>query len=89
MGLHNGWGEYRVGEYQTWLDRCFIYLFLKILTLPIMQGHSWSIGGDPDAQTVATFLRFYTPDIVGASLGNKSIEVILIRMLLSDTTSLG
>ena len=54
-----------------------------------MQGHSWSIGGDPDAQTVATFLRFYTPDIVGASLGNKSIEVILIRMLLSDTTALG
>ena len=43
-----------------------------------MQGHSWSIGGDQDAQTVATFLQFYTPNIVGASLGNKTIEVIPI-----------
>ena len=24
MGLRNRWGEYRVGEYQTWLDKCFI-----------------------------------------------------------------
>ena len=82
MGLRNSWGEYRVGEYQTRLDRCFI---LKKFTLSYMQGHSWSVGGDPDAQTVATFLRFYTPDIVGASLGNKTIEVIL---LLSDNISL-
>ena len=62
-----------------------MFHFVKF-TLSNMQGHSWSVGGDPDAQTVATFLRFYTPDIVGPSLGNKTIEVIL---LLSDNISLG
>ena len=43
----------------------------------MMQGQSWSIGGDPGAQTVATFLRFYTPNIVGASLGKHFVEVRL------------
>ena len=40
-----------------------------------LQGQSWCIGADSDAQTVATFLRFYTPDIVGGSLGHHIVEV--------------
>ena len=74
MGLRNSWREYRVGKHQIWLPQL---VFFKDFNTFIVQGHSWSIGGDPDAQTVATFLRFYTPNIVGASLGNKTIEVIL------------
>jgi len=65
-----------------WLENVYIdvSIFLRILYLLSYntQAHSWSIGGDPDAQTVATFLRFYTPNIVGASLGNTTYEVILI-----------
>ena len=33
------------------------------------------MGADSNAQTVATFLRFYTPDIVGGSLGHHFGEV--------------
>ena len=40
-----------------------------------LQGQSWCIGADSDAQTVAAFLRFYTPDIVGGSLGHHIVEV--------------
>ena len=32
MGLHNSWGEYRVGEYQTWLDQCSMFHFEEIHT---------------------------------------------------------
>ena len=60
---------------------CFMLMSLAATPTPppphpqTMQGQSWSIGGDPDAQTVATFLRFYTPNIVGASLGKHFFEV--------------
>lgn len=40
-----------------------------------MQGQSWCIGGDSNASTIASFLRFYTPDIQGASLGSHIGEV--------------
>ena len=39
------------------------------------QGQSWSMGGDSDAQSVAAFLRFYTPNITGASVGHHIVEV--------------
>ena len=45
---------------------------------PSMQGQSFTIGGDEDAQTIATFLRHYTPSIVGASLGHHFVEVGLL-----------
>jgi len=47
------------------------------------QGQSWSIGGDPNAQTVATFLRFYTPNIVGASLGNKTLTNLEVSVYIA------
>ena len=40
-----------------------------------MQGQSWSIGMDKDAQTVANFLKFYNPSIIGGSLGSHIGEV--------------
>ena len=43
--------------------------------LMVLQGQSFAIGGDSDAQTIATFLRFYTPNITGASLGHHLSEV--------------
>ena len=43
-----------------------------------MQGQSWSIGGDPGAQTVANFLRFYSPNIKGASTGNKTFDLTAV-----------
>ena len=43
--------------------------------LPFMQGQSWSIGADNDSQTVFSFLRFYTPGIIGGSLGDHLAEV--------------
>jgi len=52
------------------------------------QGQSWSIGGDPNAQTVATFLRFYTPNIVGASLGNKTLANLEDRFVYEDSDAL-
>ena len=39
------------------------------------RGQSWSMGGDANASTVATFLRFYTPAIIGGSLGNHIVEL--------------
>ena len=45
------------------------------MTLFILQGQSWSIGMDEDAQTVANFLKFYNPSIVGGSLGYHLSEV--------------
>ena len=41
-----------------------------------MQGQSWCIGGDSNASTIASFLRFYTPDIQGASLGTHLASVL-------------
>ena len=40
-----------------------------------VQGQSWCVGADSNAQTVATFLRFYTPNIIGGSLGHHIGEV--------------
>ena len=40
-----------------------------------MQGKSYSIGLDENATTIAAFLRFYTPGIIGGSLGNHIGEV--------------
>jgi hypothetical protein len=42
------------------------------------RGQSWSMGLDSNASTVASFLRFYTPGIVGGSLGNHSVEVCIM-----------
>jgi phospholipase B1 len=39
------------------------------------RGLSWAIGGDPNATTLATFLRYYTPNIQGASLGEHIVEL--------------
>lgn len=39
------------------------------------RGQSWSIGGDPNATTLANFFRFYNPQIRGASLGTHMIEL--------------
>jgi len=58
------------------LPPCFCRPACPLLSHSLTQGQSWSIGGDPTAQTVATFLRFYTPNIVGASLGKHFLEVI-------------
>jgi hypothetical protein len=33
------------------------------------RGESWSIGGDNNATTLANFLKFFNPSIVGASVG--------------------
>ena len=40
-----------------------------------MQGQSWSMGMDEGAQTVANFLKFYNPSIIGGSLGQHLTEV--------------
>ena len=42
---------------------------------PVLKGQSWSIGMNKDAQTVANFLKFYNPSIVGGSLGSHIGEV--------------
>jgi phospholipase B1 len=39
------------------------------------RGKSWNIGGDQNATTLANFLRHYTPDIQGFSLGEHVVEV--------------
>ena len=39
------------------------------------QGQSWSIGMESNAQTVANFLKFYSPSIIGGSLGHHIGEV--------------
>lgn len=39
------------------------------------RGISWFIGGDPNAQTIYSFLRHYTPDIIGGSLGSHFVEL--------------
>eukprot|EP00731_Ephydatia_muelleri_P026765 Em0018g865a len=39
------------------------------------RGQAWSMGSDANASTVATFLRFYTPAIIGGSLGNHIVEL--------------
>jgi len=39
-----------------------------------VRGHSYAIGGDTNAVTLANFLKFYSPDIQGASLGNHLLE---------------
>lgn len=36
---------------------------------------SWSIGGDPNATTIPGFIRTYTPNLIGASLGSHLLEV--------------
>jgi len=38
------------------------------------RGLSFSIGGDPNATTLANFLRYYSPDIQGFSLGSHEVE---------------
>ncbi|XP_065192572.1 phospholipase B1, membrane-associated-like [Sycon ciliatum] len=39
------------------------------------RGQSWSIGGDAQAYTLATIIRHFSPDLVGASLGSHQVEV--------------
>eukprot|EP00026_Physarum_polycephalum_P011428 Phypoly_transcript_11654.p1 GENE.Phypoly_transcript_11654~~Phypoly_transcript_11654.p1 ORF type:complete len:337 (+),score=40.66 Phypoly_transcript_11654:93-1103(+) len=39
------------------------------------RGLSWSIGGDQNATTFANFLRYYSPDIQGFSLGEHGAEI--------------
>lgn len=45
------------------------------------QGESWSIGGNPNASTIATFLRHYNPGLVGASLGSHIVEVYISPLI--------
>jgi len=65
------------------LPPCFCRPACPLLSHSITQGQSWSIGGDPNAQTVATFLRFYTPNIVGASLGNKTLTNLEVSVYIA------
>ena len=46
-----------------------------------IQGLSWSIGGDPNATTIPGFLRTYTPDLIGASLGSHILEVSILASM--------
>ena len=46
------------------------------------------MGGDANASTVATFLRFYTPAIIGGSLGNHIVEVSFILDLMLVCSSI-
>ena len=39
------------------------------------RGQSWLIGGDANAQTLATFFKNYSPKLVGASVGNHMVEL--------------
>ena len=76
------WFERIQGRYMPDLIGWILFFFVwnaipHFYTCMHVQGQSWSIGGDPGAQTVATFLRFYTPNIVGASLGKHFFEVRL------------
>ena len=50
-----------------------IMLFLFLTPLQV-RGKSHSIGGDPNATTLANYLKFYSPDIQGASLGQHVVE---------------
>ena len=40
-----------------------------------LQGQSWSIGGDANSSTIASFLRHYNPDLIGLSLNSHLGEV--------------
>ncbi|KAI9268039.1 hypothetical protein BDA99DRAFT_535558 [Phascolomyces articulosus] len=44
------------------------------------RGQSYGIGGDSDAQTMATFTRHFSPDLVGPSLGERSVSLCLTIM---------
>jgi len=39
------------------------------------RGLSWSIGGNPGAVTLANFLKFYNPNLQGASQGSHLVEI--------------
>jgi phospholipase B1 len=41
------------------------------------RGQSWSIGGDPNATTLANFFKNYSPEVQGASVGVHTPEVCL------------
>ncbi|KAI9496152.1 hypothetical protein BDB00DRAFT_869786 [Zychaea mexicana] len=41
------------------------------------RGQSYGIGGDSDAETMATFTKKFSPDLVGASLGSRSVSLCL------------
>ncbi|KAG2222312.1 hypothetical protein INT45_001575 [Circinella minor] len=41
------------------------------------RGQSYGIGGDRDAQTMATFTKKFSPDLVGPSLGDRSASLCL------------
>lgn len=41
------------------------------------RGQSWSIGGDPNATTMFNFMKYYTPTVVGGSLGHHVVEICI------------
>ncbi|GES80545.1 phospholipase B1, membrane-associated-like [Rhizophagus clarus] len=39
------------------------------------RGVSFSIGGDPDAVTIANFIKHYSPELIGSSTGDHLVEL--------------
>jgi len=39
------------------------------------RGISFAIGGDPDAITIANFIKYYSPELIGSSIGDHLVEV--------------
>ena len=79
MGTKGKLDEYRVQDLYHYTDN-FFYCYC-------MQGQSWSIGMDEGVQTVANFLKFYNPSLIGGSIGHHVVEVSLTTTPPSLVTS--
>lgn len=40
-----------------------------------IRGKSWAIGGDPNTATLANFIKKYSPNLRGASVGSHFVEI--------------
>jgi phospholipase B1 len=52
-----------------------INLPINIYNLHENRGVSFSIGGDPDAVTIANFIKHYSPELIGSSIGDHLVEL--------------
>jgi phospholipase B1, membrane-associated len=46
------------------------------------RGVSFPIGGDPGAVTIANFIKYYSPELIGSSIGDHLIELCYGNYLL-------